>query len=328
MTETLTVTFSGPAFSFLLRDNTKSEYCQVGFLLGEIIEKETKTITDNDLRQVHISREIRFNGSIPWPDPCYFHNQAGKVNAEKIKNFLGDLTPRVLAWYKYKHASGFDFTFRDRILHKQFITLFNVPPEFFTCCLLIKDSSENKSTHSWRQTFVRYCNYDLGHLRFRIENLSDPNNTYKSPRPLSHIVVKIINEVKSKGEDTQGNSMISRIQNAVQKHTSSLIDHLAEAEKRVFELEKEYKRLKAEKNRKLDADDKVKESNGCGNIDSEPTNTVNKTKEIQKSPIFGNAEQNATSSPSPKGARGRGGKRGTGSSQKGCHEMVTRHKKN
>ncbi|KAG5895533.1 hypothetical protein JTB14_010677 [Gonioctena quinquepunctata] len=50
----ISVSLSGPAFSFLLYENSKCRFQQEGFLLGEIVHKETKTITDNDQQQVNI----------------------------------------------------------------------------------------------------------------------------------------------------------------------------------------------------------------------------------------------------------------------------------
>lgn len=57
--------------------------------MGEVTEKETKTITDNDQEMVKLEKIIKVNCAIPSPHNGYFYDYTGKVNTEKIKSFLG-----------------------------------------------------------------------------------------------------------------------------------------------------------------------------------------------------------------------------------------------
>ncbi|KAJ8928396.1 hypothetical protein NQ314_019061 [Rhamnusium bicolor] len=239
----VSVSLSGPAFSFLLYENSKCRFQQEGFLLGEIVHKETKTITDNDQQQVNISRTIKINSIMPCPQPHYFYNEIGKIDSDKIKKFLGNQFNKVVAWYKYQRISSFKFTLRDKILHKQLRDLFEISPELFTCCLLINEASDNGSTHLYSQAFMRCNNNIYDKLPIHIPNLSEPNNTYKSSETASETFNKILNDLKIDKKNAQGLVVINKIQNALQKHIDSVVENLSEAEKYMHELEEEVQQL-------------------------------------------------------------------------------------
>lgn len=57
--------------------------------MGEVTEKETKTITDNDQEMVKVEKIIKVNCAIPCPHNGYFYDYTGRINTEKIKSFLG-----------------------------------------------------------------------------------------------------------------------------------------------------------------------------------------------------------------------------------------------
>ncbi|XP_050305847.1 BRISC complex subunit FAM175B-like isoform X2 [Anthonomus grandis grandis] len=82
MFQSASVVISDPPFSFLLYETCKSPVKQMGFLLGEIIHKEITSITDNDQKQVYISKVIKINSGIPCPNRDLFPN--GRVNKEKV----------------------------------------------------------------------------------------------------------------------------------------------------------------------------------------------------------------------------------------------------
>lgn len=217
---------------------------QEGFLLGELITNETKTITDNDQTQVKISHVIRINGCLPYPEGFHLYDGAGRVDSDQVKTFLGELAPKAVAWYTYKaNTSNFMLTFREKLVHEQFAKLCNVPPEFFTCCRLISERSDNGATHSFSQSVVRYSNGYIEELPLHIENLSDPNTSYKPPDPVSPVYQNIVKDLRVNPEEAQGLNMIKKIEGAVHNFTSEMIEELAEAEKRLFEIDKEVREL-------------------------------------------------------------------------------------
>ncbi|KAJ8985694.1 hypothetical protein NQ317_014343 [Molorchus minor] len=243
MVTPVSVSLSGPAFSFLLYENSKCRFQQEGFLLGKIIRKETKTITDNDQQQVNVSITVKINSVMPLPQTHYFYNGVGKVDEHKLREFLGNQFDTVVAWYKYQKISSFKFTLRNKTIHRQLTELFKISPELFTCCLLINEISDNGSTHLYSQAFMRYHNGVYDKLSIHIPNLSEPNNTYKESEPASDTFNKILKDLKIDKNNAQGLVVISKIQSAVQKHVDTVIKDLSEAEKYLHELEEEVKQL-------------------------------------------------------------------------------------
>ncbi|CAH1119091.1 unnamed protein product [Phaedon cochleariae] len=304
------VSLSGPAFSFLLYENSKCRFQQEGFLIGEIVEKETKTITDNDQQQVNITKTIKINSAIPCPYSHFFYSGSGKLHKEKLSDFLGTHVDRVVAWYKYQRVGNLKFTLRDNIIHSQLMDFFQIPPELFTCCLLNNEISENGSTYTYSQTFLRVNNQRIDRLPITIPNLSEPNDTYKNSEPASETFRKILGDLKIDRRSTQGSVVINRIQNALQKHIDSVVQKLSESEQYIYELEEDLHTLQISQKLKKMNEELISEN-------ASPT----RTSESEDSP---RVYHGIDSTPSEKesspelqrktgragSVRGRGGKRG------------------
>ncbi|KAI4458728.1 abraxas family member [Holotrichia oblita] len=259
MVETLSVSLSGPAFSLLLYENVRTKYDQEGFLLGEIIEKKTNSITDNDEQVTKIDRIIKINSPIPCPKLGYFYDAAGQTDEKKIQTFLGSTRTnrtKVIAWYKFKHTNAFKMTIREKIVHKQLSQYF-VPdqPELFTCCLLTTNSSVSGSTHLYSQTFLRYIEPSYQMLPMHIVNLSDSNNSHKSIEPTSETFNSLVKSLRLDQKKMQGINVITQINEELQKRTEDVATQLAEAEKKYFELQEEVLGLQEKLKLKLMSND-------------------------------------------------------------------------
>ncbi|XP_072384301.1 BRISC complex subunit FAM175B-like [Diabrotica undecimpunctata] len=311
------VSLSGPAFSFLLYENTKSRFHQEGFLLGELIKKETKTITDSDQQQVNISKIIKINSVVPFPQTHYFYNGTGKINKDKVREFLGNQFSKVVAWYKYQKGTNTKLTLRDRIIHRQLLELFDISPEMFTCCLLTTELSDNAATHLFSQIFVRCNSLGCDNIPVVIPNLSESNNMYKSSETSSETFKKILGDLKIDKRNTQGLVIINKIQNALQKHIDTLVTDLAESEKYLYELEKEVSQLEIYKKVKKKNSETLDSANDWSGDHLNNSQTSNNSKD----PLYIEAPSQAESSPDVNAhvpvkkqtaVRGRGrGKRGS-----------------
>ncbi|KRT79137.1 hypothetical protein AMK59_8182, partial [Oryctes borbonicus] len=243
MVETLSVSLSGPAFSLLLYETARTRYDQEGFLLGEIIEKKTNTITDNEEQITKIDRTIKINSPVSCPKLGYFYDAAGRIDEKKINSFLGGVKAhqmKVIAWYKFKHTNAFKMTIREKIVHKQLSQLFEpMQPELFTCCLLTTNSSLSGSTHLYSQTFLRYLEPTYQMLPMHIVNLSDSNNLYKSVDPTSESFNSLVKSLRIDRKKMQGINVITQINKELQTQTENVAAKLAEAEKIYFKLHEE-----------------------------------------------------------------------------------------
>lgn len=225
--------------------------------MGDILHKETKTITDNDQQQINVSKNIQIKAVLPCPQQHYFYNGTGKIDKNKVKDFLGDQIDKVVGWYKFQKISNLKFSLRDKIVHQQLIELFGFHPDLFTCCFLISEISDNGSTHLFSQVFMRFHNYKYDHLPIYIPNLSESNNIYKTPELASDTFNKLVDELNNDKKTTHGFVVIIKLQDALQKHIDKVINDLGSLEQNLFELEKEVKLLELKKLKKKNDEEKI-----------------------------------------------------------------------
>lgn len=261
-------------------------YFKEGFLLGELITQEKKVITDDDRVQVRISRNIRINGSLAYPEGFHLYDGAGRVDTDNVKTFVGELAPKVVGWYTYKaNTSNFMLTFREKLVHPQFANLGSVPPEFFICCRLISEVSESGATHSFKQSAVRYYNGAFNEVPLHIENLNDPNTSYKGPEPTSPVFAQILKDLNLNPDGARGLDTIRAISESVDNHTFDVIQKLVEAEQELTRVQDEFREwLKAK--RQNDFVLEQFESGACGvanpELDTNEEGLSQMDKEVRK----------------------------------------------
>ncbi|XP_022910970.1 BRISC complex subunit FAM175B-like [Onthophagus taurus] len=257
MVETLSVSLSGTAFSLLLYDNVCSLYNQEGFLLGDITENETQSLTDNDVNMVKKERIIKINTAVPCPNIGFFYDGTGKIDKNKMEEFLGGNLGKVVAWFKFKRANGFRLTVREKIIHKNLSKSFSILDNLFTCCLLTNSLNREHPTHLYSQIFIRYNEMAFQNVSMHIVNLSDPSHTYKNPEITSESSKRLYRSLNFEKKDCYGSDILSKINKAIETRTDEASKQLLEAEERMRQLEKnvmEYQDKIREKNNKL---------NGC-----------------------------------------------------------------
>lgn len=187
---------------------------------------------------------IKVNCAIPCPHTCYFYDYTGKINTERIQSLLGQSTSDVVGWYKYRHSPGFKLTVREKVIHKELTNFFNTPADLFTTCLLTIEVSDNRSTHLFSQTFVRYSCSMYQPLPMHIVNLSDPNNSYKEPEPVSVAFKQLLDSLSIDLKNAQGVKVVGEVHNALQKETGSNVGVLSRTYADMFKLEEEIIQLK------------------------------------------------------------------------------------
>ncbi|CAG9857356.1 unnamed protein product [Phyllotreta striolata] len=248
----VSVSISPPVLSFLMLENEKCHYQQEGFLFGEINQKETKSITDNDHQQINISTTIRIDSSTSCPKIHYFYNNIGKIDEEKLKRFFGERFDRIIGWYVYQNRPTTNLTLRYRLIHRQLCELFQKSREFFAFGLLNYDRSSNGSTHTFAQSFYRCTELGWDKLPMVIPNLSDNVNAYRTPEAPSVTFDGILAEIGKREFNKAPLWVINRVQNTVQEHNEALVKEVAEAESRLWVLQREVEeKLKEFKERKL-----------------------------------------------------------------------------
>lgn len=216
--------------------------------MGEIIHRESKSITDNDQEQINISKIIKITSVVSCPYNYYFYNGCGRVDATKIKDFLGDKFSSIVAWYRFTRMSigNFRLTLRDRFIHKQLQEILETPPDLLTMFLLVADASDNQSTHTFAQQLVRRhsATGQWEKLPMHIPNLSDPYDTYQSAEPVSDTFRRIVKALHIDTRAMQSAMVVEQIQMALQKHAESLVGEVIEKERQLGQLEMEVEALR------------------------------------------------------------------------------------
>ncbi|XP_011700851.1 PREDICTED: BRCA1-A complex subunit Abraxas-like, partial [Wasmannia auropunctata] len=255
----LLVTISGAALSLLFYENVRSVGEQMGFLLGEALEFIVKTYTDSDNQVETVKLHINVETIVTCPLIDLLHDSTGRINKEKLKDFVRDKSKQVIGWFRFRrNTSSLIPTMRDKVLHKQFASHFSggnaSMEEFFLTCLLNASTSETRGTHKFRHVFLRHKRGVFEPVPLRINNLGDDasrhdGSDYK-PTPVRKSAclpdgfTELIASLKLDMTRKSGLDSAMVIQKAAERHLTSLIPKVCESDLEVAELERQVRELK------------------------------------------------------------------------------------
>ncbi|KAJ4431513.1 hypothetical protein ANN_20111 [Periplaneta americana] len=235
-----------------LKANKLSYYdLQEGFLLGEVVSHVTDTISDSQMRGEKTETLISVNSLMPISNAVTFYNGIGKVNHEKLKEFLKEKEKEVVGWYSFRRNSVLSPHLREKLLHKELCSfLSHLSSEHFTMCLLNTSVSTPGSTHVFNHKFIRYRHRMFEALPVQIHNLGEaPQSEYKlvpSTACLSDSFNNIISSLRASSEMSSDASLVCNIQKALQEHLRNLINDVEHSERKIAELEREVDSLRSQ----------------------------------------------------------------------------------
>lgn len=189
---------------------------------------------------------------MPCPHNHFFYDGTGKVDGDKLRDYLGGQFNKVVAWFKFQRtASNMKLTIRDKVIHKQLTELFGIAPQLFTCSLIGCEASESCATHTFIQGFLRYHNLTYEKIPVHVPNLSETNYNYKHSEPATQSFNKLMTGLNIDRKNAQGLLIIHKIHDCLQNQTDTVLDVLSESEKRMYDLENECKQIKTSNIKKL-----------------------------------------------------------------------------
>nr|XP_033322291.1 BRISC complex subunit FAM175B-like isoform X1 [Megalopta genalis]XP_033322292.1 BRISC complex subunit FAM175B-like isoform X1 [Megalopta genalis] len=278
----LLITISGAALSLLFYEYVRSRGDQMGFLLGENLEFVVKSYTDAENQIETVKRHNNIETVVTCPLPDLLHDSIGRINKEKLKDFMRDKSKQVIGWFRFRRNANLVLTMRDKILHKQFASHFSgsngCAEEFFVTCLLSSSISSDRGTHKFKHVFLKCARGMFEPVPLKIINLGNDldileGSDYK-PAPTKKlsdtpdVFSDLIESLSLDLARTSGLESAIKIQKVAEQYLDQLIPELCESDHEVADLERQIREFKLTRKTKLNGstnniDKKCKSEKDC-----------------------------------------------------------------